>query len=149
MGRVREVDSAGLPIDASGQLVVGGANYPIDGPVSVAKILAELDTARRCMGSQWLEYMLGRKLTHLDDGSVEVIHRVFALSGHDLRALIAAAAAAPSFLAPAGGTACTPGANQTCNDDPRLSSLHGTCTAAGRCVCGANYELNPMTGRCL
>lgn len=149
VGRVRDVDSVGQPIDATGQLVVGTSTYAVDGPVSVAKLLSELDVARRCMGSQWLEYMLGRVVTDVDAGSVELIHRAFALSGHDLRALIAAAAASPSFVAPTGGTACTPGANQTCNDDPRISSLHGTCTASGRCVCGANYLLNPMTGRCL
>lgn len=148
VGRVRAVDSVGKPIDATGQLIDGSSAYRFDGPVSLAKILSELTTAHRCMGSQWLEYMLGRALTESDRGSVDLIHRAFELAGHDLRTLIAAAAASPSFLAATGGTACTPGTNQTCNDDPRVSSFHGTCTPAGRCVCGTNFPLNPLTGRC-
>ena len=44
---------------------------------------------------------------------------------------------------------CTPGANQSCNDNPIVSSIHGTCTAAGACQCGTGFILNPNTGRCL
>ena len=44
---------------------------------------------------------------------------------------------------------CTPGADQTCNDNPIISSLHGHCTNAGQCVCGTGFVFNPNTGRCL
>jgi hypothetical protein len=44
---------------------------------------------------------------------------------------------------------CTPGADQTCNDNPIVSSLHGHCTAAGICQCNPGVILNPNTGRCL
>jgi hypothetical protein len=44
---------------------------------------------------------------------------------------------------------CTIGADQTCNDNPIISSLHGHCTAAGTCQCGTGLILNPNTGRCL
>ena len=43
---------------------------------------------------------------------------------------------------------CTFGADQTCNDDPRVSSIHGRCTEAGACVCG-DAGTNPDSGRCL
>ena len=48
------------------------------------------------------------------------------------------------------GTAavCTFGADQTCNDNPRLSSIHGRCTDAGACACG-DAGTNPDSGRCL
>ncbi|HET6146917.1 MAG TPA: hypothetical protein VFH68_05255 [Polyangia bacterium] len=45
--------------------------------------------------------------------------------------------------------ACTPGADQTCNDNPIVSALHGHCTATGTCQCASTYVLNPNTGRCL
>ena len=44
---------------------------------------------------------------------------------------------------------CEPGRDQTCNDDPAISSLHGTCMPDRTCVCMADVEKNPATGRCL
>ena len=44
--------------------------------------------------------------------------------------------------------ACTPGADQTCNDNPAISSLHGHCTDAGTCVCGNDAAPSPSSGRC-
>jgi len=46
------------------------------------------------------------------------------------------------------GLACTPGMDQTCNDDALSSSLWGSCTAEARCVCKAGFDINPATGRC-
>jgi hypothetical protein len=49
-----------------------------------------------------------------------------------------------------GGIAavCTPGADQTCNDNPAWSSIHGRCTDGGVCVCG-DAGTNPDSGHCL
>jgi hypothetical protein len=44
--------------------------------------------------------------------------------------------------------ACSPGMDQTCNDNPILSSIHGACQPDGSCVCGT-WGKNPETGRCL
>jgi hypothetical protein len=44
--------------------------------------------------------------------------------------------------------ACTVGMNQTCNDNPIISSIHGTCQVDGSCACGT-WGKNPETGRCL
>jgi hypothetical protein len=44
--------------------------------------------------------------------------------------------------------ACTAGADQSCNDNPAISSIHGHCTDAGVCECGT-FGTNPVTGRCL
>lgn len=46
-----------------------------------------------------------------------------------------------------GPESCTPGADQTCNDDPRVSALWGRCER-GVCRCNAGFEVNPSTGRC-
>jgi hypothetical protein len=52
-------------------------------------------------------------------------------------------------LGTTGGAAaaCTVGADQTCNDDPRVSSLWGHCQA-GVCQCNAGTERSPTTGKC-
>lgn len=48
-----------------------------------------------------------------------------------------------------GGTrvSCTPGQDQTCNEDPSIQSLRGTCLADGTCKC--TTATSPYTGRCL
>lgn len=148
VGRVRQTDSTGMPIDATGTLVDGALTTTFDGPVDLASLLSGLTSARRCMGQQWLEYMLGRGLEAADNASVDAIHQQFTAAGFDLRALIAAVASSASFLAPNGGPPCTPGLDQTCNHDPLLSSTRGTCTSAARCVCGAGSAVHPLTGRC-
>ncbi|UQA58507.1 hypothetical protein [Polyangium aurulentum] len=52
-----------------------------------------------------------------------------------------------SSAAPAA-SACTPGMDQTCNDNPEISSLHGACRPDGTCECKGDFEKNEATGRC-
>ena len=42
---------------------------------------------------------------------------------------------------------CTPGQDQTCNENPVISSLRGTCQPDGTCVCSSGAP-SPSTGRC-
>jgi hypothetical protein len=44
---------------------------------------------------------------------------------------------------------CSPGINQTCNDNPAVSSFRGRCTDAGTCVCNNDAAPLPASGRCL
>jgi hypothetical protein len=49
------------------------------------------------------------------------------------------------------GSDCTIGADQTCNDNPIVSSYQGHCVAGAggtRCVCNQPFTLNPNNGRC-
>ena len=148
IGRVRLTDS-GLPIDASGRFTTpGGTEVSFREAIELAAIFAKLPEAHRCMSSQWLAYMLGRPLTPQDGPSVTGIHELFVADNQNLRALIAAAASSPSFLGAAGGSPCTPGLDQTCNDSLAVSSIRGTCTAAGKCVCIPGAALNQASGRC-
>ena len=43
---------------------------------------------------------------------------------------------------------CEPGMDQMCNDNPIISSLHGTCQEDGTCACHEGFPMNPETGRC-
>ncbi len=118
--------------------------------IELSQVLANAPDAQQCLGRQWLRYVLGHDLTEgADETSVTKIGILFAASSLDLHTVIAAAASSASFLAPAGGPPCGVGVYQSCNDDIRISSIHGTCTTAGKCVCTGTYTLNPMTGRCL
>ena len=44
---------------------------------------------------------------------------------------------------------CTPGLDQTCNDDPTVSTVLGMCRADASCKCWYPSAANPATGRCL
>jgi hypothetical protein len=39
--------------------------------------------------------------------------------------------------------------DQTCNDNPAVSMLWGTCKANGTCSCNTGYVINASTGRCM
>lgn len=47
-----------------------------------------------------------------------------------------------------GCRVCTPGLDQTCNDNPLISSTTGTCGPQGTCTCNAGHTLIAATGRC-
>ena len=49
-------------------------------------------------------------------------------------------------VGPAG--ICTVGMDQTCNDDGRISSIHGRCIGGGRCLC-TSFALSATSGKCL
>ena len=44
---------------------------------------------------------------------------------------------------------CTFGQDQTCNDSPIISSIHGACNEDGTCTCNEGFDKNPETGKCL
>jgi hypothetical protein len=43
---------------------------------------------------------------------------------------------------------CTPGADQTCNDNPAVSALLGVCMGDGTCACRPGAQRDPTTGKC-
>ena len=56
-------------------------------------------------------------------------------------------------FAPASATqkpehACTFGLDQSCNDDPLVSSKRGACNQDGTCSCNPGYSQSPTTGKC-
>jgi|GEM_PF-752239 len=145
IGQFRETEN-GLMIDTSSVLQTpsGGAVF-FDGAPQLAAVLASSPDAQQCMARQWLAYAVGRSLTAQDDAVVAAVLAPFSASGFNLRELIAAVTATDLFLSHT--PACTPGADQTCNDDPTISSVRGHCTEGQRCVCTLT-NVNPETGRC-
>ena len=43
---------------------------------------------------------------------------------------------------------CTPGHDETCNDDPAISGLNGHCTSFGSCECITAKPKSQTTGKC-
>ncbi len=51
--------------------------------------------------------------------------------------------------APRGKRApCTLGADQSCNEDPKVSALWGHCTELGVCECKPGFERSPTSDLC-
>jgi hypothetical protein len=46
-----------------------------------------------------------------------------------------------------GAFVCTPGMDQTCNDNLSVSSLWGKCNQDGTCTCNSGFVINPSTGK--
>jgi hypothetical protein len=44
---------------------------------------------------------------------------------------------------------CTEGANQTCNENPAMSSYSGVCLPGGKCSCNNGFAIKLATGRCV
>lgn len=74
--------------------------------------------------------------------------RIWIISGLCL-SLALGAAGCGGDSSPPESKACTPGSDQTCNDDPAISSLHGACDSEGICTCKTGFAKNTKTGRCL
>lgn len=54
----------------------------------------------------------------------------------------------PEYGCVGPASTCTVGRDQTCNDSPIISSIHGRCVADGRCLC-TTHLLSPTSGKCL
>jgi hypothetical protein len=146
IGQYRETDN-GTPIDASGQVTLRSGPMAFQDAGDLMALLARAPEAQTCMAEKWLQYALGgRILTDREKTFVDEAQRWFASSGFNLRDLVAAVIQSEVFLT--HQPVCTPGADQTCNADPRISSLHGHCTEARRCTCQTGDLPDPTTGRC-
>ncbi|MEO8878635.1 MAG: hypothetical protein ABI461_23800 [Polyangiaceae bacterium] len=55
--------------------------------------------------------------------------------------------AMPSTPAAPAARTCTVGQDQTCNENPAMSSLHGKCSTAGTCECITPFT-KASSGRC-
>ena len=102
IGRWREADDEGRPIDGRGELAgAGGYETDVDGAFDGAPELtsrfAMSDTVARCVTTQWLRYALGREEEDADATSIASAHEVFRETGYDLRELIVAVVATDAF----------------------------------------------------
>jgi hypothetical protein len=86
----------GRPIDATGELTVTDAAGRFDGAAELAARIAASEDAKRCFGSQWLEYAQGRPLGPADACSQDQLARAFAEG--NIRDLLISIALSDGFL---------------------------------------------------
>jgi hypothetical protein len=114
IGAVRTTD-VGLPVDSSGRLppdlLDSAGDLPIDGQPDLARALAASPRAPLCQALFWMSFALPdlvpdtfKAAVNLNQGyppeGLTDLVTEFEASGQDVRALIAAVASSPQFLAP-------------------------------------------------
>jgi hypothetical protein len=104
IGRWRTIDN-GEPVDTSNLTIrmLGsptGEPITVNGPIELAKDLADDKGVQQCFARKWLSFAVGRELTDADKPSLVDIDTAFATSGFNLQALIAAVLTSDTFLTP-------------------------------------------------
>jgi hypothetical protein len=104
IGKFRTMDNGGQ-VDASGKLDLDGKSNSFNNARDLAGVLASSATVQHCFTQQWIRFLLKRKDTDADKGSVDAIAATFAKSGGNLRDLLVSVAGSRSFRyrAPAAG----------------------------------------------
>lgn len=91
VGRWRETENDGLPIDDSGE-IIGSADVDgtFNGAVDLADRLAGSAQARACFATQWFRYGMGRAETPADDCALAEVYEAFEASdGNVLDTIVA------------------------------------------------------------
>jgi hypothetical protein len=98
IGAFRTMDGLGA-VDATGNIVNGGRDLDgaFNGPIELAKRLADSQVVSNCMVNQWFRYSMGRMETTNDACSIQGIRQAFDASGGNIRELLARVALSPAF----------------------------------------------------
>jgi hypothetical protein len=106
VGAYRHLDG-GKEVNASGtlQLASDGQPVPFKNAIELSRILSENDEVRRCVGTQWLRFALGREDVPGDAASFAQAFAPFVASGADIREFLVQLTKGRSFLyrAPSDG----------------------------------------------
>lgn len=70
LGRWREQETNGLPIDARDSYAFEGAVRTFDGALELASVMAEESMAHRCYARHWVEFLHGRALGEADEAMI-------------------------------------------------------------------------------
>lgn len=99
LGRYRDTEN-GQAVDDSGQ-VVGSGDPSLEGPFSgamdLANKLANNDTVRSCLATQWYRYAMGRVEDTSDQCSLSDVKSRFTATNGDFRELLVAIALSDAF----------------------------------------------------
>jgi hypothetical protein len=97
-GAMVEVDSAGEPLDLSGELVdAGDASGPFTGISELSEQLAQSEVVDRCVVGKWFSFQAGRDLSVHDQCTLDDLGVTFAESGDNLMDLVLAIVATDGF----------------------------------------------------
>jgi hypothetical protein len=99
LGRYRETEN-NLPIDDSGQVVDSGdpaLDGDFQGAIELSQRMANNDTVRNCIATQWYRYAMGRVEDSTDECSLNDIKTRFSSSNGSFRELLVAITLSDAF----------------------------------------------------
>jgi Protein of unknown function (DUF1592)/Protein of unknown function (DUF1588)/Protein of unknown function (DUF1587)/Protein of unknown function (DUF1595)/Protein of unknown function (DUF1585) len=96
-GRWRDMEN-GLPIDATGNLILTDVDGAFDGAAALADKLASSEQVADCMMKEWTRFALGRSETTEDACTLERTKTKFAGADHDIKQLVLALTQTDAFL---------------------------------------------------
>jgi hypothetical protein len=97
VGRWRDVEN-GLPIDATGNVVLTDVDGDFDGAAALADKLAQSQQVADCMMKEWARFTLGRSETLEDSCSLERTKEKFTAANRDIKQLVLALTQTDAFL---------------------------------------------------
>ncbi|HXK18343.1 MAG TPA: DUF1588 domain-containing protein, partial [Polyangiaceae bacterium] len=97
VGRWRAMEN-GLPIDATGKLILTDVDGDFDGAAALADKLSSSGQVADCMMKEWARFSFGRSETVEDACSLEQTRGKFAAANHDIKQLVLALTQTDAFL---------------------------------------------------
>jgi hypothetical protein len=98
VGRWRDTEKSGAPVDAAGALLETDVDGPVTNAIELTKKLAQSAQVQRCVAVDWFRYANGRGESMQDSCSILKVADSLAKSGGDLRELVLAQTQTDAFL---------------------------------------------------
>jgi hypothetical protein len=98
VGRWRDTEKGGGPVDTSGGLTETDVDGPVSNAIELTKKLAQSAQVQKCVAVDWFRYANGRGESMQDSCSILKVADSLAKSGGDLRELVLAQTQTDAFL---------------------------------------------------
>ncbi len=96
IGKYRTTDQ-GISVNATGSVSASDVDGPFDGAPELARKLAQSETVKGCIATQWFRYTMGRGETDADKCSLSSATQAFAAAKYDMRELLVAITVTDAF----------------------------------------------------
>lgn len=87
LGQWRDLD-AGLPVDATGEILGSDVEGPFDGAIELANKLSQSHQVMNCLAQTWFRFALGRSVSDGDAAGIQALGERFASSGFNMEELL-------------------------------------------------------------
>jgi hypothetical protein len=98
VGRYRELEKSGMPVDASGALINSDVNGPVANAIELTKKLAQSKQVQKCVTVDWFRYANGRGESQADTCSIAKVDAAMSQAGGSLKELVLSLTQTDAFL---------------------------------------------------
>jgi Protein of unknown function (DUF1592)/Protein of unknown function (DUF1588)/Protein of unknown function (DUF1587)/Protein of unknown function (DUF1595)/Protein of unknown function (DUF1585) len=98
VGRWRDAEASGAPVDATGSLLLSDVDGPVANAIELSQKLAQSPQVAQCIAVNWFRYANGRGESAADTCSVLQVKDALAAANGDLRTLVLSQTQTDAFL---------------------------------------------------